>query len=248
MKKIYTLLLITFALNLGLKAQTIVTDRPDQTESSTTIPFKSLQIESGILVGNYGGGDLKQLLIPSTLLRYGLSKNVELRFGQQFENLKNDLTSESDFGISDLEIGAKIQLFKKEDVNTEIAFLSHLILPTGSNGLTNDKFGTINKLAISHTLNDKLGLGYNVGYDNMGEGKGDFTYSAALGIGLGEKFGTYVELYGEYAEFSNWGSNFDSGLTYLVRDNLQLDASFGLGLNHKMHYFSLGFSWNISKI
>ncbi len=248
MKKIYTLVLITFALNLGLKAQTIVTDRPDQTESSTTIPFKSLQIESGILVGNYGGGDLKQLLIPTTLLRYGLSKNVELRFGQQFENLKNDLTSESDFGISDLEIGAKIQLFKKEDVNTEIAFLSHLILPTGSNGLTNDKFGTINKLAISHELNDKLGLGYNVGYDNMGEGEGDFTYSAALGIGLGEKFGTYVELYGEYAEFSNWGSNFDSGLTYLVRDNLQLDASFGLGLNHKMHYFSLGFSWNISKI
>jgi len=248
MKKIYTLVLLTLALNLGLKAQTIVTDRPDQTESSTTIPFKSLQIESGILVGNEGGGDLKQLLIPTTLLRYGLTKNIELRFGQQFENLKNDLTSESDFGISDLEIGAKIQLFKKEDVNTEIAFLSHLILPTGSKGLTSDKFGTINKLSISHKLSDKLGLGYNVGYDNMGKGEGDFTYSAALGIGLGEKFGTYVELYGEYAEFSSWGSNFDSGLTYLVRDNLQLDASFGLGLNHKMHYFSLGFSWNISKI
>tara|TARA_R110001583_G_scaffold10417_12_gene47963 strand:+ start:19833 stop:20579 length:747 start_codon:yes stop_codon:yes gene_type:complete len=248
MKKIYTLVLLTLALNLGLKAQTIVTDRPDQTESSTTIPFKSLQIESGILVGNEGGGDLKQLLIPTTLLRYGLTKNIELRFGQQFERLKNDLTSESDFGISDLEIGAKIQLFKKEDVNTEIAFLSHLILPTGSKGLTSDKFGTINKLSISHELSDKLGLGYNVGYDNMGKGEGDFTYSASLGIGLGEKFGTYVELYGEYAEFSSWGSNFDSGLTYLVRDNLQLDASFGLGLNHKMHYFSLGFSWNISKI
>lgn len=248
MKKIYTLVLLTLALNLGLKAQTIVTDRPDQTESSITVPFKSLQIESGILVGNYGGGDLKQLLIPSTLLRYGLTKNVEIRFVQQFENLKNELTSKNDFGISDLEIGAKIQLFKKEDVNTEIAFLTHLILPTGAKGLTSDKFGTINKLAISHVLNDNFGLGYNVGYDNMGEGEGDFTYSAALGIGLGEKFGTYVELYGAYAEFSNWESNFDSGLTYLVRDNLQLDASFGLGLDHKMHYFSLGFSWNISHI
>lgn len=243
-----TLIFVLLTCCLGIKAQTIVTDRPDQTESSITVPFKSLQIESGLLVGNYDNGDLKQLLIPSTLLRYGLTKNIELRFVQQFERLKNNLTSESDFGISDLEVGAKIQLLKKEDVNTEIAFLSHLILPTGSNGLTNDKFGTVNKLAISHELNDKLGLGYNVGYDNMGEGEGDLTYSAALGISLGQKFGTYVELYGAYAEFSSWGSNFDSGLTYLLRDNLQLDASFGLGLDHKMHYFSLGFSWNISPI
>ena len=248
MRKTYTLLFIMIALSLGLKAQKIVTDRPDQTESSSTVPLKSLQIESGVLVGNYENGLIKQVLIPSTLLRYGLTKNIELRFVQQFENLKNDAISQDDFGISDLEIGAKIQLLKKEDINTEIAFLSHLIMPTGSNGLTNDKFGTVNKLAISHELNDKLGLGYNVGYDNMGEGNGDLTYSVALGIGLGEKFGTYIELYGEHAEFSDWGSNLDSGLTYLIKDNLQLDVSFGLGLNHEMHYFSLGCSWNISKI
>lgn len=248
MNKIYTLLFALVIFNLGLKAQSIVTDRPDQTESSTTVPLKSLQVESGILFGNYDNGLIKQTLIPSTLLRYGLTKGIELRFVQQFENIKNDVSSQSNFGISDLEIGTKIQLFKKEDINTEIAFLSHLILPTGSNGLTNDKFGTINKLAISHELSDKLGLGYNVGYDNMGEGKGDLTYSVALGIGLGEKFGTYLELYGEHAEFSNWGTNFDSGLTYLIKDNLQLDVSFGLGLNHDMHYFALGCSWNIGKI
>jgi len=248
MIKTYALLLILTVYSLGISAQQIITDRPDQTESSTTIPLKSFQIESGILFGNEESGLIKQVLIPTTLLRYGLTKNIELRFVQQFENLKNDATSQSDFGISDLEIGTKIQLLKREDINTEIAFLSHLILPTGSNGLTNDKFGTINKLAISHEINDNLGLGYNVGYDNFGEGEGDLTYSVALGIGLGEKFGTYVELYGEYAEFSSCGTNFDSGLTYLIKDNLQLDVSFGLGLNHEMHYFSLGFSWNISKI
>jgi len=233
---------------IGMYAQQIVTDRPDQTESSVTVPFKSLQIESGILIGNEGGGDIKQLLIPTTLLRYGLTPNIELRFGQQFERMKYDATGKSDFGISDLEIGAKVQLLKKEDVNTEIAFLSHLILPTGTSGLSNDKFGSINKLAISHEINEKLGLGYNVGYDYLGEGSGDFTYSIALGIGLNEAFGTYVELYGDYAEFENWGTNFDTGITYLVKENLQLDFSFGLGLDHKMNYFALGVSWNIPKI
>lgn len=242
-----TLIIVLLIFCLGIKAQQIVTDRPDQTESSTTVPLKSLQIESGILFGNYENGLIKQTLIPSTLLRYGLTKGIELRFVQQFENIKNDVTSQSDFGISDLEIGAKIQLLKEELINTEIAFLSHLILPTGSEALTIDKFRTINKLAISHALDNKLGLGYNLGYHYFSEGDGNLTYSAALGIGLGEKFGTYIELYGEYAEFTDWGTNFDSGLTYLVKNNLQLDISFGLGLNHKMHYFSLGFSWNISK-
>jgi len=236
------------AVNLGLKAQTIVPDRPDQTESTVTVPQRSLQIESGILSANYENGLIKQVVIPTTLLRYGLTKNIELRLGQQFENLNNDATSQDDFGRGDLELGTKIRLFKKEGVNTEIAFVSHLIIPTGSNGFTNDELGTVNKLAISHELNDKLGLGYNVGYNYMGEGKGDLTYSVGLGLGLGKKFGSYFEFYGEQAEFSSWETNVDTGLNYLLRNNLQLDVSFGLGLNHDMHYFSLGCSWNLRKI
>jgi len=64
--------LVTFLL-IGLKitAQEIVTDRPDQTESSSTIPAKSFQIESAILnsmIDNYGISE-RQLLLPTTLLR-----------------------------------------------------------------------------------------------------------------------------------------------------------------------------------
>lgn len=242
------LLFVLFAISFGTRAQTIVTDRPDQTESSLTVPLKSLQIESGILITNEESGLINQILIPTSLFRYGLTDRLELRLVQQFENSENDVTSQNNFGISDLVIGAKIQLLKKENINTQIAFLSHLILPIGSNELTNDKFGTVNKLAISHTISDHMGLAYNIGYDNFGEGKGDISYSLSSGLGLTNKVGTYVEFYGTYAEFSDWVTNFDSGLTYLLKDNLQLDISFGLGLNHKMHYFSLGCSWNIGKI
>ncbi len=238
---------VFLVFSLSIYSQQIVTDRPDQTESSRTIPLRSFQVESGVLFSNSENGSIKQVLIPSTLLRYGLTKHVELRFVQQFESLKIKANSQKEFGISDIEIGTKIQLFREELITTEIAFLSHLILPTGSDALTADKFGTVNKLAISHELNHRLGLGYNLGYDYLGVGKGDFTYSAALGVGLGEKFGTYLELYGEYEGFSRWGSNFDSGLTYLLKNNLQFDISLGFGLSHKMHYFTLGCSWNIIK-
>jgi hypothetical protein len=230
-------------LNKVINAQEIVTDRPDQTESSTTIPDKSFQMEMGFGSGNYDNERLS--LLPTALFRYGLSKSIELRFVEQFAGYDNKITSEPDFGLSDIELGVKIQVLKKAGINTEIAFISHVIIPTGSSELTNTNFGTLNKLAISHGLNNFLDLGYNLGYNYVGTGNGDLTYSAVIGIGLSDKIGMYVETFGEYSDFATWTSNFDSGITYLVKDNLQLDFSLGLGLNQKMNYFSFGFSWNI---
>jgi hypothetical protein len=237
------MILILTALNKVINAQEIVTDRPDQTESSTTVPNKSFQMEMGFGSGIYNSERLS--LLPTALFRYGLSKSIELRFVEQLAGFNNKATSETEFGFSDIEFGLKIQVLKKEDINTEIAFISHLIIPTGSSELTNTNYGTINKLAISHSLNKFLDLGYNLGYNYYGTGNGDLTYSLVLGIGLSDKIGMYVETFGEYSDFAELTSNFDSGLTYLVKDNLQLDFSLGLGLTQKMNYFSLGFSWNI---
>jgi len=240
---IITILILT-ALNKVINAQEIVTDRPDQTESSTTIPNKSFQIEMGFGNGNYDSERLS--LLPTTLFRYGLTKSIEMRFVEQLVGFKTETASETEFGLSDFEFGLKIQVLKKEDINTEIAIISQLIIPTGSSALTNTNYGTINKLAISHGLNKFLDFGYNLGYNYFGTGNGDLTYSLVLGIGLSDKMGMYVETFGEYSDFTEITSNFDGGLTYLVKDNLQLDFSFGLGLNQKMNYFSLGFSWNIA--
>jgi len=109
------------------------------------------------------------------------------------------------------------------------------------------KFGTINKLALSHKLNENIGIGYNLGYNYFGDGKGDLTYSLALGINITDKVAIYVEPYGEITELKKHLSSFDAGFTYLLRDNFQLDFSLATGINHTMNYISTGFSWNISK-
>lgn len=231
-----------------LKAQ-IVTDRPDQTESSSTVGGGNLQIESGILVGFAGEGNasVRQVLAPTTLFRYGITKGIELRFVNQFETQKTLFQDKSTQGISDLEIGTKIQLLQKEDVNTEIAFLSHLILPIGATAFTNEKFGVINKLSIAHDLSENMALGYNIGYNYFGTGKGDLTYSVALGVGVNDKVGIYVEPYGDLVEFKDLVVNFDAGFTYLVNPDLQLDFSFGTSATEQMNYVSAGVSWWIHK-
>ena len=224
-------------------SQIIITDRPDQTESSSTIPIKSLQFETGILIESIKIE--KQFLTPTILSRYGLTKNLELRLLTQYESLKNKINYEKIEGISDLEIGTKIQLYKKESSPTEIAFISHLVLPTAPKKLSNDKIGTINKLSISHSISELFGIGYNIGYDFLGSGNGDFTYSLAISYSISNTFGVYIEPFGKYLNLEKHESNFNSGITYLLHDNFQLDISYGVGINHSMKYFAFGSSINI---
>ncbi len=245
----FQLCLVIIALlitNVLAYSQDIITDRPDQTESSSTVGKKNIQIESGILLGFTGEGTAsaeRQILAPTTLFRLGVVKGFELRVVNQFESLK--VGGQTTEGISDWEVGFKVQLLQKEGVNTEIALLSHLVMPTGSTGLSADEWGTVNKLCLSHELSDNLGLSYNVGYNYFGDGKGDLTYSLALGIGLSDKTAVYVEPYGELADFDDFSVNVDAGVTYLLKPNCQADLSFGTGLDYTMNYLSLGISWLI---
>ena len=68
-------------------------------------------------------------------------------------------------GFNDLEIGVKLQLLQKENISTELAFLSHAVLPTASQFFSEEKFGVINKLCVSHRSNGNIGIGYNLGYN-----------------------------------------------------------------------------------
>jgi hypothetical protein len=121
------------------------------------------------------------------------------------------------------------------------------LIPTASRALTNDRFGTIDKISIAHQLSDRLGLGYNVGYDYFGNGNGELIYSLSLGIGFTEKVGFFIEPFGALANMETFLPNADTGFTYLARPNLQFDFSLGAGINHRMHYISVGLSWSTLK-
>ncbi len=245
------ILVVLIICSSAVMSQEMVTDRPDQTESSSTVAAGSFQIESGFLLG-FSEEDkmtIRHIQAPSTLFRVGLTKGIELRVVTQLESFKNTAKDFTTNGISDLEVGTKFRLMRSnEHRNMEVAFLTHLILPTGTEKLSNGDFGTVNKLAISHALSDRLGLGYNVGYDYFGTGSGDFTYSVSLGMGVADKFSVYAEAYGAVVNLDDNQVNMDMGMTYLVVDNFQVDWSYGTGLNHNMNYMSIGVSWNIQQL
>jgi len=114
--RFYTLIFITFfCFGINVIGQDLVTDRPDQTESSVTVPKGSLQIESGFLLGFSEEDNFisRELVTPSTLFRFGLLKGLELRFVNQYERVKTNL--DTIHGFNDLEFGTKIQVLGKEN-------------------------------------------------------------------------------------------------------------------------------------
>ena len=242
MKNIHILILSLFLCTNSI-AQTIITDRPDQTESSSVIQLGSLQIESGILIVENHNHREKQLYLPTTLFRLGLTNTIELRVLNQFEyKLYEDMSIN---GFNNLECGLKIQLLRKENTQTELAFLSHIIFPTASELFNENEFSIINKLCVSHAFSENMSFGYNIGYNHHNNETGDFTYSIVYGYGINKKISVYIEPYGEIMSFEKHVSNINTGITYLLRDNIQLDYSFGTGLNNQFNFMSIGGSINV---
>ena len=76
---------------------------------------------------------------------------------------------------------------------------------------------------------------------------GDLNYSIVLGISINNKLTLYIEPYGDFIDMEDHLANMNMGATYLLKDNFQLDYSFGTGLNYKTNYTAIGFSWYLSK-
>lgn len=231
MKKI---VLLTLLISSIINGQ-IITDRPDQTEASIVLPKNILQIESGF--------SFDQTNTFNNLFRFGLSESVEIRLNTNyiFMDSKEGVNIPSP-KLGDIELGTKIQLFSSEKHTTTVAFLSHISIPTASKYYTNDGWGTLNRILISHDLSQTLSIGYNLGYNKVYGAPDTFIYTLALAKSIGS-WGVYAELFGENSKKESPNS-YDLGLTYLIKENIQFDVSLGKGFNNKMDYFALGVSWN----
>lgn len=232
------------------------TDRPDQTESSVTVPKKSLQIETGFINENYKATyqTFKNLGFGTTLLRYGLLDNLELRISGSYQMTKqkvNDAGEDSVMqGLGPVSAGLKVFIAEEKGIRPELAILTDLTINRiAANAFSpTQNYSTI-KILAHNTLNKTFGLGYNLGYANNGETpKGFFTYSIVLGIEITKRLNAYVEGFGNFDITALPRHRFDGGLTFLIRDNLQADISGGYSPeddNVKMWFASAGLSWRI---
>jgi hypothetical protein len=248
----FQFLLFFILLSGGLLAQEtsqMVTDRPGQAESASVMSLKSFQVESGFSFEKVNS-DISNIIFNTSLLRYGLAENVELRLGLQYLGYYESLTGgdidESGFGP--VTVGAKFQLLEESEQSPQLALLSTLAIPnTGNSAFENDNLGADIRINVDYTLNEAMTLGANLGVIWSGAREEDFAvwmYAAVIGLALSDQVGAYAELYGFLPGEGKNDHRWDGGLTYAVSDDLQLDFSTGIGLSKVSpdFFISLGLS------
>ncbi len=219
----------------------LITDRPDQTESAIVVPQGTVQLEIGWTFTREEENGLRTETSEAagTLVRVGLGQTAELRIGWDgYLSVEQDLGGfETDAdGPGDAAIGAKFHLREERGRAPQMALLVETTVPTGSDEFSSDDFDPAFRIAASHELTDRLGLAYNAGLvwsTESGDTLSGYLYTAVLGIGISEKLGAFVELYGLIPASAPGGpaNSFDGGVTYLVTRKFQLDLAGGVGLS-----------------
>ncbi len=236
----------------------LVTDRPDQTESAAVVGKGSTQIETGWLLthSDRSGEETDTQEIPGTLVRIGVSRRVELRLGWAGQiDFESDVRGPTgrrsrSSGSGDASLGVKVRLVDERGRRPEIAVLAGTSLPVGSRDFSTHREDPSFRFSLAHTLSESVSLGYNLGleWESTRQADGGFSttsrgiYTVALGFGITDRLGAFVEVFGDVAASARGGPAHlaDGGFTYLLRDNLQLDIAAGVGLNDRADDWFVG--------
>ena len=239
------LTLFTFGIIMTNFAQTdfqdktsgdpLITDRPDATEAPSTVAAGFIQIETGGFYESFEENNIKfeTFTYNTTLVRLGLLDNLELRIGWDFVEGQTSLNGRKlkdvTSGFNPLLLGTKIAISKEDGWMPEIGIIGHLFLPfTASQDYRPETTGVDFRFSFAHTLSEKSSIAYNLGAQWRDDSpEAAYIYTLAYGYSITEKLGAYAEIYGDFPENSKANHLWDAGLTYLISNDVQLDATVG---------------------
>ncbi len=219
------------------EVEPIITDRPDFTESTETVPIGMTQIEAGVTFAR--AGDERSNSFGEVLVRHALGRRTELRLEvPSFSRTRGAGGRES--GFEDGSIGFKYMLSQGAGgfglKRPRISLIGDTSLPLGSRRFRERKLQPGAKLLLGWDLSDRMALSSNLNYAYLseeGERFGEFSASLSLGIGLTERIGSYLEVFGFFPGGNRDNTRFiNGGFTYLVNNDFQLDARLGFGLGN----------------
>ena len=242
----------------------LVTDRPDFTESTDAIPTGHAQLEVGytFTLDRESEKRARSHTAPEFLLRLGVANNVELRLGWQGYHWSETLApaqtragrpvrvEDWDQGAADVSIGVKYKFAEQEGPRPHMGIIAALTVPSGS---ANTSSGDVEPEVVflwAYDVDDRLSIAGNAGVGVLSDNGNRFAQgkaSISLAYAVTDRVGAYAEYFGLYpnAEHSDAAHSINGGVTYLINDNLQLDARVGAGLNEEADDFFTGIGFAV---
>ena len=237
------------------KEEPLESDRPDFTESSTTVGYRRLQIESGYTYTQAIAGDPTHDAhdLPELLVRYGVAERLELRVAWD-EGMVFDRCTDRNSGrvVTDRREhrrGVRLQVCV-DQAGQMAAANGHDYFRYGPDraapGQSSGQVDVLVNYLYSWEFTKKLSLNCSTGNlwtAESGDRFSQFFQSASVEYELTEKLHVFNEWYAFFRRDSSDNRPqhyYDAGLTYLVTPNFQLDWRAGLGLNAAADGFFTG--------
>jgi hypothetical protein len=232
-------MLFSLALR-GQQMGRIETDRPDQTECPFIVKKGYIQAEMGF--NRNRNADGLEYFFPTTLLKIGLWKSIELRYVS---------VASLSAGISSFKteaLGFKLALFEGKKWIPRTAVISHfhwdnLNRDESERNQTKHSVGDV-VLTMQNDFGRGFGIGYNLGAEFHANGSMEGIYRIAPNMNLGQKGYAYVEVFGRVpfsVDVDHW---VDGGLAYYLNDDVKLDCSIGKSLSNASDWYgALGISF-----
>ena len=259
---------LTALLSVSVQAQSqsadepdlINADRPGIADGSTVVGPKTFQLESGIQLEYRRDGNVREhtFFVP-TLLRLGIGSHWEARIeGNTFTRVTTlDSTDAANHasGFAPVSLGFKYQIYNSNgDHQLSLGTIVRVFPTWGSKEFrTQHTTGDI-RLAADWNFAPslKLSLNPNVGIARYEDDEGKlFTaglFATTLNYLPTKKLNPFVDLGVQSPETSDGkaAAILDSGIAYIIGQNLQLDASVGTrvhGVTAPRPFLAFGISW-----
>jgi len=226
----------------------LIGDRPDFTESSTTVGLGVKQVEMGYTYtfDNDGTTQTKSHSYPEMLWRVGVYADwLELRiaynFGDVFGATESTETRTTTSGGEDLYLGFKIALTPQDGILPETALVLQTTVASGDDVFSAGEALPGFNYIYSWALDNDWSLAGQTQWNRAMDAEttrpySEFSQSLAIGKSFSEKLGGYYEwfcLIPDGADSAPVEHYMDGGFTYLIQNNLQLDIRAGFGLNEE---------------
>jgi hypothetical protein len=239
-------------------------DRPTQSKSPFLMQKGFFQVETGAVYVDRDDAEkqLERVRLGTTLLRYGVFPNFEIRLSDSYEMVhvftKENSKDSTESGIGPVTAGFKVLVAHEKGIRPEMSILGSITFRhIGADPFMPTNSYPTGLLLCSHTITKQLSLGYNIGFSYNGESSdGFFIYSGYLGYYITSKLWVFAGAYGNFDHGDNphdidYSVNNlgNAGISYRFSRCFQIDISGGMAFDPGVdrYFASAGLSWRIPR-
>lgn len=235
------------------------TDRPDQTESPNTVDAGHFQVELdfvNLTLDREDGFRTRDLAVAPMNLKVGLTNCVDLQLmidpvvRSRLEDQSYGTVAKAS-GFGDVTTRVKINFWGNDGGPTAFAFMPFVKWPLSANEVRNGETEGGLIFILGYELPGGWGSAVMTEFDFVDDGSGgrdtEWLNSITFSHDLTEKIGAYFEFVAVTSNAAGyrWQGQFDTGLTFALSDNRQLDLGCNFGVTKSAPDFQpfVGFSF-----